>query len=165
MNQDINSILTQFNVDHVTKRQKSALLLPILQKVQRKCGYISGEAVAAIADYLGISESRVQGVASFYAQFKFVPAAKHTITVCCGTACHVRGSTKLLDELSKRLGIGAGENTADMNFALETIACFGSCALAPVVVINEKVQGRMNRTKLMKQIDNLAAETKKAAAD
>lgn len=159
MNQDINLILNQFNADHATKRQKSALLLPILQKVQRKFGYISCEAMSAIADYLGISESRVQGVASFYAQFKFTPAARNTITVCRGTACHVRGSAKLLDELSRKLGINAGESTPDLNFALETIACFGSCALAPVVVFNEKVQGRMNRAKLMQRIDQLTAES------
>jgi len=104
-------------------------------------------------------------VATFYSQFRFSPPGRHPITVCRGTACHVRGSARLLNDLRKRLGIKVGESTPDRDFSLDTIACFGSCALAPVVVIDGKVQGRMNRTKLFKRIDALTAQQEAGPAE
>jgi NADH-quinone oxidoreductase subunit E len=88
-------------------------------------------------------EADVFGVVTFYAQFKLVPTGKKIIKVCRGTACHVRGSAKILEEMQKQLGIGPGETTPDLEYSLETVACFGACALAPIVVENEKVHGRM----------------------
>jgi NADH-quinone oxidoreductase subunit E len=152
--EEVGQILSEFAAD-ASRARRSALLLPVLQRVQRRLGYIPQEAVPLIADFLRLPASRIVGVATFYSQFRFSPAARNCITVCRGTACHVRGSAKLLDGLSQALGIGAGETAKDLSFSLDAIACFGSCALAPVVLINEKVHGRMDRAKLMKTVANL----------
>lgn len=144
----------------ISKAERAGQVLPALQKIQREFGYIPKEAVPAVAAHAGVPESHVYGVATFYAHFKFTPPGKHHITVCCGTACHVRGSSQLVGDLQDRLHIKPGETTPDGNFSLETTACFGSCALAPVVVISGKVQGRMNRSRIMKTIDALKGDGK-----
>jgi len=123
-------------------------LIPILQQVQQAFGYLPELAMKRIAKFLKLPESSVFGVGTFYAQFKLVPTGRNIIRVCRGTACHVRGSTQILAEIEKQLGISAGGTTPDMEYSLETIACFGACALAPVVVINKKVHGRMTVTKV-----------------
>ena len=123
-------------------------LIPVLQETQARLGYLAPEAMAAIARFLKLAPSAVYGVATFYAQFKLVPSGKRTVRVCRGTACHVRGSPRIVDEVEKQLNIQPGETTADREFSLETIACFGSCALAPVMVVDEKVYGRMTPTKV-----------------
>jgi NADH-quinone oxidoreductase subunit E len=115
---------------------KPEYLIPILQFVQGEEGYLPPEAMEAAARHLRIPESKVYGVASFYAQFNFEPQGKNKLTICRGTACHVRGSGPLLREMENHLGVEAGRTTPDMSFTLETVACFGACALAPVVVIN-----------------------------
>jgi NADH-quinone oxidoreductase subunit E len=118
-------------------------LIPILQQAQQVFGYLPEAAMRRIAKFLRLSESTVFGVGTFYAQFKLVPIGRNVIKVCRGTACHVRGSAQILGEIEKQLGISAGQTTPDLEYSLETIACFGSCALAPVVVTNDKVHGRM----------------------
>jgi len=123
-------------------------LIPILQAVQGKLGYLSTESMEGIADYLGISQSSIYGVATFYTQFKFSRPGDHTVKVCLGTACHVRGGSKIMSEVSHHLKIHAGETTPDYKFSLERVACFGSCALSPVVVVDRKVYGRMNPKKV-----------------
>lgn len=127
-------------------------LIPILQDVQDRLSCLSPEAVEAIARHLGLSANDVFGVATFYAQFRFHPPGKHHVRVCQGTACHVRGSALILESVVRRLGIAAGEITEDGDFSLERVACFGSCALAPVVVVDEKVYGRMTPRKTEKLI-------------
>jgi NADH-quinone oxidoreductase subunit E len=122
-------------------------LIPILQQVQQVFGYLPEPAMKKIAKFLKLPESTIFGVGTFYAQFKLVPTGRNVIKVCRGTACHVRGSAQILGEIEKQLGISAGETTPDLEYSLETIACFGSCALAPVVVINSKVHGRMTTPK------------------
>jgi NADH-quinone oxidoreductase subunit E len=122
---------------------KEEELIPILQYVQQEYGYLPELAMQKIARFLHMPESDVFGVATFYAQFKLVPTGKKIIKVCRGTACHVRGGAKILKEVQKQLGIGPGETTPDLEYSLETVACFGACALAPVMVENEKVHGRM----------------------
>lgn len=161
MRDRVERVLAELDPDGMTKRQRSGLVLPALQRVQREFGYLPEEVIPEVADFLGVTESHVYGVATFYSHFRFAPAARNDVTVCRGTACHVRGSARLLDQLSKRLGIGVGESTPDLGFHLDTIACFGSSALAPVVVINGKVRGRMNRTRLMKSVEQLAADNEK----
>jgi NADH-quinone oxidoreductase subunit E len=94
-----------------------------------------------------MSESEVFGVASFYAQFYFTRRGRHTIKVCLGTACHVRGGERILEEVKRELGVESGGTTDDNRFSLERVACFGSCALAPVVVIDKDVYGRMSVSK------------------
>jgi NADH-quinone oxidoreductase subunit E len=122
---------------------KKEELIPVLQQVQQEYGYLPAIAMQKIARFLKMPEADVFGVVTFYAQFKLVPTGKKIIKVCRGTACHVRGSAKILEEMQKQLGIGPGETTPDLEYSLETVACFGACALAPIVVENEKVHGRM----------------------
>ena len=123
-------------------------LIPILQEAQGRFRYLPAEVMQDIARFLRIPEGTVFGVSTFYAQFKFVPTGRRIVKVCRGTACHVRGGARILREVEKRLGIKPGETTDDMEYSLETIACFGSCALAPVMVVDENVYGRMTSSKV-----------------
>ncbi|MFH1438188.1 MAG: NADH-quinone oxidoreductase subunit NuoE [Pseudomonadota bacterium] len=129
---------------------KRSSLIPALQVVQENLGWIPKEAMAGIGEYLRIPASEVWGTASFYAQFRFSPVGRNIVTVCRGTACHVRGSAKILKDMEKKLGISAGETAPDLSFTLQQVACFGSCALAPVMVINDKVCGTMTVDKSKK---------------
>lgn len=119
-------------------------LIPILQAVQNKFGFVPPEAVREIASFLGIVPGEVFGVATFYNQFRFIPPGKHPIKVCLGTACHVRGGNIILEEWERRLGIKEGEVTEDREFSLDRVACIGCCALAPVAVIGDEVHGRLS---------------------
>ncbi len=123
-------------------------LIPLLQFVQSEMGYLPMESMNYIAEYLRVPASHVYGVATFYAQFRFSPLGKNRITVCRGTACHVRGGKKIIEEISKTLGVQDGETTEDLSFSLETVACVGSCALAPVVVVNDRVHGKVTPKKM-----------------
>jgi len=127
---------------------ESSDLIPILQEAQERFGYLPTEVMQWIAKFLRLPESNVFGVATFYAQFKFTPVGKRIVKVCRGTACHVRGGARILNEVERHLGIKPGETTDDLEYSLETIACFGSCALAPVVVIDKTVYGRMTTKKV-----------------
>lgn len=129
---------------HSKERQA---LIPILQRIQEEFSYIPEEAVSQVAAWLGLSPNQVYGVASFYAQFCFSRRGKHVINVCQGTACHVRGAVRILETLERELDIKQGETTPDYKFSLERVACFGSCALAPVLVIDKNVYGRVTPTK------------------
>lgn len=123
-------------------------LIPILQHVQRELGYISPDSVAAISRYLKVSENDVYGVASFYAQFRFEAPGRHSVRVCLGTACHVRGGATILDTLETGLGVACGETTPDDRFDLERVACLGCCALSPVVQIDGKIFSKVTVNKL-----------------
>jgi len=123
-------------------------LIPILQRVQGRFGYISEESTRMISRFVRVSESQVFGVASFYSQFRFVEPGRHTIKVCLGTACHVRGGSALAGAVQKRLGIHLGETTSDKRFDLQRIACLGCCALAPVVQVGDDVHSRMTSLRL-----------------
>jgi NADH-quinone oxidoreductase subunit E len=140
-------------------------LIPLLQFCQNQMGYLVPEAMSAIAEYLRLPSSHVYGVATFYAQFRFRPLGKNRLTVCRGTACHVRGSARLVEEVEKILGIKAGDSTADMMFSLETVACLGSCALAPAVVVNDKVHGKVTNKKIGKIIAGLRGGSAPAEAE
>ncbi len=123
-------------------------LIPILQDVQKELGYISPESVAAISRYLRISENEIFGVSSFYAQFRFTSPGRHSLKVCLGTACHVRGGSNLLDSIENGLGISCGETTPDRRFDLDRVACLGCCALSPVVQVNGKIFSKVTVNKL-----------------
>lgn len=123
-------------------------LIPILQKVQEEFGYLPEEVMLEVAKFTGVPESRVYAVATFYAQFRFTPIGRNHIMVCRGTACHVRGAPRILEELKRRLGIEEGETTPDMEYTLETVACIGCCALAPCMMINKKVETKLTLKKL-----------------
>jgi NADH:ubiquinone oxidoreductase subunit E len=128
--------------------RKSDQLIPILQDVQKNYGYVAAESVKKISRHLRITENQIFGVSSFYAQFRFSPPGRHSIKVCLGTACHVRGGATLLDMLERELSIGCGDTTPDRRFDLERVACLGCCALSPVVQIDADIYSRMTVNKL-----------------
>ncbi len=130
-------------------------LIPMLQRVQRTLGFLPEQAMLEIARLTGLSAAKVFGTATFYAQFRFQPVGKYIIRVCRGTACHVKGSDRLLDTLVDYLKVVPGQMTEDGLFTIETVACFGSCALAPVMVINDSVYGSLNRSRALKLIDEI----------
>lgn len=134
-------------------------LIPMLQVVQRKLGYLPERALEEIARLTGLTAASVYGVATFYAQFRLQPVGRHIVKVCRGTACHVRGSGRILRDIEKRLHVKPGETTEDRQFTLETVACFGSCALAPVIVADDKVHGRMNASICSGLLDELSEPT------
>ena len=138
-------------------RGDSSKVLAALQTAQDEFGYLAPETVQAISDHLGVSAGEVYGVASFYAQFRFQKPGKHSVKVCQGTACHVRRSDLVLEAFGHELGIHHGETTADGQYSLERVACFGCCALAPVVVVDEETHARMRTTfvrKLLKRYED-----------
>ncbi len=128
-------------------RGQRGALVPVLQKVQEELRYLPEEAISEIARFLAVSKNEVYGVASFYAQFRFQQPAEHIIRVCQGTACHVRGSPRILEAMELELGIKCGETTKDYKFSLERVACVGACALAPVMLIDETVYRNMTTSK------------------
>lgn len=124
-------------------RGKRGSAITALQKVQDKLGYLPEEAILEIAIILGISKNELYGVATFYSQFRFTKRGDHNVQVCSGTACHVRGSPNIVEALEEELCINCGETTKDGKFSLEKIACFGACALAPVMVVDKAIHGRV----------------------
>ena len=129
-------------------RGQRGATVPVLQKVQEELGYLSEEAISEIANFLGLSKNEVYGVASFYALFRFERRGEHTIRVCQGTACHVQGARQILEAVEQQLKLPPGKiTTEDYKFSLEKVACFGSCALAPVMVVDKTVYGRMTPAK------------------
>ena len=133
---------------------KKEELIPILQEAQEQFGYLPPEVMLEIAKFLRLPESTVFGVSTFYAQFKFSPTGRKKVRLCRGTACYVRGAPRILEEVEKYLGIKPGETTEDLEYSLETIACFGSCALAPVMVVDDNVYGRMTPKKVAQILGN-----------
>ncbi len=127
-------------------------LIPILQEVQERVGYLSEEAIVHIGKHLQIPASKIYGVATFYNQFRFHPKGKYHVMLCRGTACHVKGSGKLLDEVVKQLKIAPGKTTRDKLFSLEVVACMGACGLAPVININGEFYAKVTPKKLSKII-------------
>lgn len=123
-------------------------LIPILQETQEKFGYLPEEVMQRIARFLRIPESTVYGVGTFYTQFTFVPTGRKRVSVCRGTACHVRGGARILREVEKVLGIKPGETTPDLEYSLETVACIGACALAPTMRIGNETYGQMTIKKV-----------------
>jgi NADH-quinone oxidoreductase E subunit len=148
-------------VDKVMKRFPKAgrdSLIPILQAVQEEQGYLSEDAVVGIGRQLNIPASKVYGVATFYNQFRFQPKGKYHVMVCRGTACHVKGSAKVLDMVTKALRIEPGKTTRDKMFSLEVVACMGGCGLAPVVNINGEFHAKVTPMKLQRIIEEFRAK-------
>ncbi|MDR2647707.1 MAG: NAD(P)H-dependent oxidoreductase subunit E [Oscillospiraceae bacterium] len=118
-------------------------LMTVMQKAQQIYGYLPFEVQAMIADGMDVPLEKVYGVSTFYAQFALSPAGKHSISVCLGTACYVKGAQAILDRITELLGIGPGECTEDGLFSLDACRCIGACGLAPVMMIGEKVYGNL----------------------
>jgi NADH-quinone oxidoreductase subunit E len=123
-------------------------LVPILQKIQSTMGYIPRQAMIEAAEFLGIPEMEVFGVVTFYNQFRLNPPGKHSIRVCLGTACHMKGGYIVLASWKRRLGIDAGQTTPDREFDIDTVACVGCCAMAPVTVVDDQVEGKTSPTRV-----------------
>ena len=129
-------------------------LIPILQEIQSKHGYIPREFMEEIGDYLNIPPSKVYSVASFYSQFRFEPLGDHLIKVCHGTACHVKGAENVTETIESELGINMGETTEDDKFTMERVACLGCCSLAPAMMIDDTVYGNLTRDKIKNTLAN-----------
>jgi NADH-quinone oxidoreductase subunit E len=129
-------------------RREKKNLIPLLQEVQTRVGYLPKKALQEIADFLKMSDVEVWGVATFYNQFRFIPLGKYHTVVCMGTACHLAGGRLILEALERELGIKVGETAEDGNFSLERVACIGCCMLAPVAVIGDKIHPKMTPFKV-----------------
>ncbi len=151
LNTQLSGILERYSGDAME-------LIPILQQIQGIFGYLPEAAMQRVARFLKIPESSVFGVATFYEQFRFTPMGRKKITVCRGTACHVRGAQQLIETVEKILGIEEGETTEDQEFTLETAACIGCCALAPCVMINDEVEAKLTPKKLKGFIEKTGDE-------
>ena len=132
----------------IPDRKDSRRLISLLQEVQRKLGYLSPEAMLAIAEFLEISGSTVYSVATFYNYFRFTPLGRYPVKVCMGTACHMSGGKLVLEAMARELDIEVGSITSDHEFSLDRVACIGCCALAPVVAIDDTVYPRMTPPKV-----------------
>ena len=150
----INSIETDLNDIQCQFSGEKSDLIPFLQAVQAKFGYLPEEAMRQTARFLKLPESTVFGVATFYSQFRLKPSAKRAIKVCSGTACHVRGKDEILNEIEKRLGIRPGETAQNMEYSLEVVACLGSCAIGPIMIVDNDIYGHMTPAKVGEILDS-----------
>jgi NADH-quinone oxidoreductase subunit E len=141
---------------------KKGALIPMLQRVQEEFGYLPEEALSQIAGFLKIPLSQVFSVATFYAHFYLTRRGDHLVRICQGTACHVRGARDILETAQHLLGIKTGQTTEDYRYSLERVACVGSCAMAPVVIIDDDVHPKVSPLDLkFKLMDKLVTEGKK----
>jgi len=152
MEEALKRILTNYRIN-------DGNIITILQEVEEKFGYIPEEAVNWFSKKLNIPASRFYGIATFYTQFRLNPRGENMITVCRGTACHVKGSGRLLNRLLLELGIPPHEDTTDdLKFTVEKVNCVGACGIAPIIILNKAVHGKMTLNKLIKEISNLKAD-------
>ncbi len=128
-------------------------LIPLLQETQERLGYVPRDVIEEIADFLNVPISKVYGVATFYAQFRFEPLGDHVVKACHGTACHVSGAEKITETIEEELGIETGETTEDGKFTLQRVACLGCCSLAPVIMVDGKTHGNLTRDKTKEVIE------------
>lgn len=130
-------------------------LISILQDIQSEWRYLPEDAMRAVASQLGLPLIQVYGVATFFKAFSLNPRGRHMVSICLGTACHVRGASALLDEVIRRLGIEPGDTTEDMQFSLEAVNCLGACALGPIMVVDGEYHGQMSPGKVKKVLGKM----------
>jgi NADH-quinone oxidoreductase subunit E len=123
-------------------------LIPILQMIQQVYGYLPPDVLMAVSERTGIAASRIYGVATFYEQFHLEPHGRHTIRCCRGTACHVKGGPNIVGAVRRVVGVEAGQTTEDMQFTFETVACLGTCFLAPAMMVNNDYYGHLTAGKV-----------------
>ncbi len=133
---------------------KQGSLIPILQAIQHEFGYLKEDAIEFLSREIRIPTAEIYGVATFYAQFHLKPRGRHIIRICRGTACHVRGSLRILEKVMDILKIGENDTTEDLRFTLEPVACLGACGLAPVVMVNDVTYGRLTPDGIKPILDN-----------
>ncbi len=153
-------------VDEILSRHEKAELstISILQDIQDYYHYLPKEIFPYVAKAIGVGEARLYGVATFYENFSLEPKGKYVIRCCDGTACHVRGSLPILDQLRKTLGLSEEKKTTDdLNFTVETVSCLGACGLAPVITVNGVVHPAMTPEKALDLLDELKSELEKEA--
>ena len=150
---EIDEILTKFHYDKTN-------LISILQAIQDERGYLLRNVLFYMSQEMKIPTAEIYGVGTFYTQFKFKEVGENLIICCDGTACHVNGSTQIIDFIQDYLGIEPGETTEDKRFTLETVACLGCCAISPVCIINGKIYGEITTNKIKKVINRLKINTK-----
>lgn len=150
------------DLDEILERYPSDKqhLISLLQDVQMEYGYISSEAMQLVCDHIGVPVTQAWSVATFYKSFSLNPRGEHEIKVCQGTACHLKGADRLAENLTRSLGIKPGETTEDLKFTFETVNCLGTCALAPVAVLDEKYHANMDSRKLERIIKKIDDEEK-----
>jgi NADH-quinone oxidoreductase subunit E len=141
-------------------QEKRTALISILHDVQDRYKYLPDEALKMVASRLHMDINEIYGVATFYKSFRLVPQGKHSITLCLGTACHVRGGPKILREMKKQLNIEPGQTTADKQFSLNVVNCLGVCAIGPVMFVDGKFYGEMNPIKAKKIVEKLNSNNK-----
>jgi len=129
-------------------------LISILQEIQNTFGYLPRDVLSYLAEKLKVSESKIWSVVTFYSQFYLERRGKHTVRVCLGTACHVKGAPKILNRLTKTLGIRPGETTEDLSFSFETVRCLGTCFLAPVIMIDNDYFGKLTPDRVEKILNS-----------
>jgi len=141
-------------------RERRKGLLPLLKKAQETEGFLSRETIRLISRKLRVSENEIYGVATFYPQFRFQPPGRNHIQVCLGNACHVGGAPNFMEAMKIEKNLAHGETTPDRKFSLEAAGCLGCCAMAPVIVVNGEVHGRMNRVTFMRLVESLDSPEK-----
>jgi len=139
--QKVRAILDRYQRDR-------SLLVSILQDIQAEHNYLPREALEQVSQNIGVPLSQVYSVATFFKAFSLKPRGRHLINVCLGTACHVRGAVRILEEVERKLGIEAGETTKDLKYTLETVNCVGACALGPIVIVDGNYSGQMKSSKV-----------------
>ncbi len=147
-------------VDEIIEAEKNTdgALMPILQRMQHTFGFLPEPALKRVAKQLNKSYSEIVGVVGFYSLFSTTPRGKHTIQVCLGTACYVRGGKSILEAISEYLGIGVGETTEDRMFTLEVARCFGACGLAPAITVDDNVHHRVKSTNIPEILERYREE-------
>jgi NADH-quinone oxidoreductase E subunit len=143
---------------YIPEHPQSALIA-ILHEAQERYGYLSNEVIEHIAQITEVPAAEIYGVATFYSYFKLKPQGKHRISVCMGTACYIRGAAKILEAIQEQLEIKPGETTEDMLFTLDECRCVGACGLAPVVLINERVYGKVEPRQIKEILKDYAADS------
>lgn len=137
----VDKIINSYSLD-------GSALIAILQEIENLYGYLPAWALKHVSEKLNVPMTQVYGVASFYKAFHLTPRGKHLVRVCLGTACHVRGGQRVIEEIERRSNVEVGETTKDLNFTLERVNCLGCCALGPIVMIDEDYYGHMSPAKV-----------------
>jgi NADH-quinone oxidoreductase subunit E len=155
--------MNRVDIEEIVEKngKKKAALIPVLQDVQDKYNYLPKDALRIVSELLCIPLVDVYCLATFYKSFSLTPRGKHLINVCLGTACHVRGAPRILEEIKRKLGIAEGETTEDKEYSLETVNCLGACALGPVVVVDDVYHGQMT----IRKVSSLLKKLRKNAAN
>ncbi len=145
-------MINQPAFDAILARYESqpANLIPVLQEIQDEFNYLPKDELKVVADRLQVPLTQVYSVATFFKMFSLEPKGRHQVRVCLGTACHLRGGQRLVETVSRRLGVEVGHATEDLHFSLETVGCLGSCAQAPLMMVDDKYFGRMAVDKVPK---------------